>query len=263
MRALQRDGYRLHWREDGAPDGAAVLFINSLGTDLRVWDPLLPLLPQGLRILRFDKPGHGLSDGYPGDYSMDALIDDAGAVLDAADADPTVLVGLSIGGMIAQGLAARRPKQVRAFALLDTGHKIGTAEMWNERIAVVERDGVEPLADAIMERWFSADFRARAPEVALWRNMVTRTTPGGYAGCSKAIRDTDFTEIAAKLRQPAVCVVGTADGSTPPALVKELSELVMQAEYHEIDGVGHIPCVEAPDRLARILSPFLTAHAVA
>ena len=261
MKSVESQGRRLHWREDGAADGAPVLFINSLGTDVRVWDPLLPLLPEGLRIIRFDKPGHGLSDAPPPPYQMADLAQDAAAVLDAAGVESAVLVGLSIGGMIAQSLAASAPERVRALALVDTGHKIGAPEIWNERIAAIEAGGLEPLADPIMERWFSAPYRAAEPTVRLWRNMVVRTTGAGYAGCCAAIRDTDLTETARTIAKPTICVVGTADGSTPPALVKELAGLIPGAGYHEIEGVGHIPCVEAPDRLAAILSPFLTEHA--
>lgn len=262
MRCLDRGGRRLHWRDDGPADGAPVLFVNSLGTDLRVWDALLPLLPEGLRFLRFDKPGHGLSDGQPrAAYTMAALADDAVAVLDAASVARATAVGLSIGGMVTQLLAATRPERLRAAALLDTGHKIATPEIWNERIAAVDAGGVEPLADAIMTRWFSNGFRAAEPAVGLWRNMVVRTTAEGYAGCSAAIRDCDLTEHARRIALPTLCVVGTADGSTPPELVRALADLIEGAMYHEIDGVGHIPCVEAPERLAAVLSPFLKDHA--
>ncbi|MEO1292049.1 MAG: 3-oxoadipate enol-lactonase [Pseudomonadota bacterium] len=258
--SVERDGIALHWRSDGPEDGAPVLFANSLGTDMRVWDPLLPYLPAGLRVIRFDKPGHGLSGTRAGAYRIHDLVADAAAVLNAAEVREASVVGLSIGGMIAQGLAAEAPERVRALALLDTGAKIGTPEMWAERIAALRADGLESMADAIMERWFSATFRAAEPSVGLWRTMVTRTQIEGYIGCCEAIAAADLTVGTRAILKPALCVVGTADGSTPPETVKALADLIPGATYAEIEGVGHIPCVEAPERLAAHLSPFLKEH---
>ena len=124
MLSVDRNGYRLHARQDGATDKPAVLLLNSLGTDLRVWDPLLPHLPADYRYIRFDKPGHGLSDAPPPPYRMSALAADAAAVLDAFEAPHALIVGLSIGGQIALGLAQWHAERVRALALLDTGHRI-------------------------------------------------------------------------------------------------------------------------------------------
>ena len=191
MRVCQLDHVDLHVREDGDPVGAPVVFANSLGTDLRLWDKVLPLLPDGLRIIRYDKRGHGLSSCPAAPYSMGALISDIEGLLDCLNVREAVIVGCSIGGMIAQGLAVKRLDQVRAIVLSNTAAKIGTEEMWAERIAAVEKGGIEALADAVMERWFSERFRA-TPEIIAWRNMLTRTPDAGYAGCSAAISGTDF-----------------------------------------------------------------------
>ena len=162
----------IHWAESGLKDGAPVLFSNSLGTDFRIWDRVLARLPKGLRIIRYDKRGHGLSDCNGRNYGMADHVADAAAVLDAAGAKDAVVVGLSIGGMIAQGLAAERPDLVRGVVLCDTGAKIGAPEMWAERIKAVEAGGIEALEDSILERWFSKRFRAEEKgELALWRNM--------------------------------------------------------------------------------------------
>lgn len=257
MSVLIRDGVAIHYRDEGPKDAALTfVFANSLGTDFRVWDPLLPHLPEGARVIRYDKRGHGLSDAPRAPYRMVDHIVDAAAVVHEVEAKDVIFVGLSIGGLIAQGLWSAWPELFRGMILLDTAHKIGTTEVWNERIAAVRQGGVEPLADAVMERWFSAEFRAR-PELALWRNMLVRTTADGYAGSSAAIRDTDFTEVALSISVPTMCVVGTEDGSTPPALVKELASFITGARYEEIEGVGHIPCVEAPERLGALIASFL------
>ncbi len=247
---------RLHYRIDGPEDGAPVVFANSLGTDFRLWDPILPMLPQGLRILRYDKRGHGLSTCPAAPYSMGQLVSDAERLMDATGFKNAVFVGLSIGGMIAQGLAAKRLDLIRAMVLSNTGAKIGTRDMWQERIDAVNTGGIESLADAVMTRWFSERFCA-TPELELWRNMLTRQENAGYAGCSAAIAGTDFYATTAKLRLPALGIAGTEDGSTPPDLVRETVDLVPGSKFALIRGAGHLPCVEDPDAYARILTDFL------
>ncbi len=256
MRAADVNGVRLHWREDGDPQGAPVVFANSLGTDLRLWDAVLPRLPAGLRIIRYDKRGHGLSEAPPAPYAMGQLVSDAEALLDQLGVRDCVFVGLSIGGMIAQGLAVKRMDQIRAVVLSNTAAKIGTKEMWEDRIATVRAKGLEGLADPVMERWFSAAFRA-TPELALWRNMLVRQPADGYAGCSAAISGTDLYTPTSGLRLPALGIAGDADGSTPPDLVRETVALIPGAEFRLIRGAGHLPCVEKPGEYAEILTEFL------
>lgn len=247
---------RLHYRDEGPRDGPPVVFANSLGTDMRLWDPVLPHLPEGLRIIRYDKRGHGLSSCPPAPYAMGALITDVERLLDHLEVRECVFVGLSIGGMIAQGLAVKRLDIVRALVLSNTGSKIGTREIWAERIDTVLRDGIETLADAVMERWFSKEFRD-TPELELWRNMLVRQEPQGYAGCSAAISHTDFMTPTSGLRLPALGIAGTEDGSTPPDLVRETVELIPASKFALIRKAGHLPCVEQPEEYGRILTDFL------
>ncbi|MEX0340768.1 MAG: 3-oxoadipate enol-lactonase, partial [Arenibacterium sp.] len=242
----------LHYRVDGDPDGAPVVFSNSLGTDLRLWDAILPHLPAGLKIIRYDKRGHGLSSLPHAPYAMGALVGDVEKLLDHLGVKDCVFVGLSIGGMIAQGLAVKRLDLVRAVVLSNTGAKIGTTELWQERINMVMEHGIEALADSIMERWFSRDFR-QTTELKLWRNMLVRQPAEGYAGCSAAISGTDFYTTTAGLRLPALGIAGDADGSTPPDLVRETIDLIPGSQFKLIRGAGHLPCVEKPEKYAAIL----------
>lgn len=261
MKLADLGDIQLHYRVDGPDSGAPLVFANSLGTDLRLWDAVIPLLPDGLRILRFDKRGHGLSDCPPAPYSMGQLVRDTERLMEALDFRDAMFVGLSIGGMIAQGLAAKRLDLVRAMVLSNTGAKIGTREMWEQRIAAVEAGGIEALADAVMERWFSRTFRD-GPDLALWRNMLVRQPDAGYAGCSAAIAGTDFFTPTAALRLPTLGVAGTEDGSTPPDLVRETVDLIPGSRFHLIRGAGHLPCVEKPAEFAEALTGFLrdTGH---
>ena len=252
---------RIHYRIDGDPNGVPLVFSNSLGTDLRLWDAILPLLPQGLKIIRYDKRGHGLSSLPPSPYSMSDLVDDVEGLLDLLGVRDCLFVGLSIGGMIAQGLAARRGDLVRAMVLSNTGAKIGTPDMWDTRIAAVNADGIEALADGVMERWFSRAFRA-TPELEIWRNMLVRQPDAGYAGCSSAISGTDLVTTTSQLRLPVLGIAGSEDGSTPPDLVRETVGLVPGSAFELIRGAGHLPCVEQPGAYATILNGFLreTSH---
>ncbi len=252
---------RLHYRIDGPEDGAPVVFSNSLGTDLRLWDKVIPLLPKGLKYIRYDKRGHGLSTCPPGPYSMGALVRDAEALCDHLGVRDCAFVGLSIGGMIAQGLAVKRLDIVRSMVLSNTGAKIGTPQMWQERIDALTAGGIEALADPILERWFSAPFRDTL-EFDAWRAMLVRQPLAGYMGCCSAIAGSDFYTPTSGLRLPALGIAGDADGSTPPDLVRETIDLIPGSRFHLIRGAGHLPCVEKPEEYAAILTDFLreTGH---
>jgi len=258
MRMIKTNDILTHVVESGPTDGLPLLFSNSLGTDLRIWDRVLPLLPPGLRIIRYDTRGHGLTDCPPAPYHMGALVADAAALLDALQVKDAVIVGLSVGGIIAQGLAAERPDLLRGIVLCDTAAKIGTAEMWQQRIDAVHAGGIEALADATMERWFSATFlRDRAAELAGWRNMLTRTPADGYTGCGAAIAETDLMDSTSRLRLPTLALGGSEDGATPPDLVRETADLIPGSRFHVVQGAGHLPCVEAPDIVATLITGFL------
>jgi 3-oxoadipate enol-lactonase len=256
-------GIRLHHMDTGPRDAPALVFANSLGCDLRMWDGVLEHLPQGLRIIRYDKRGHGLSTCPEGPYFMGDLVQDAARLLDLLSVKECLFVGLSIGGIIAQGLAAERLDLVRAMVISNTAAKIGTKQMWEDRMAMVREGGVEALADATMERWFAKLTHAERPElVEAYRNMMTRTPAEGYLGCAAAISETDLWESTARLGLPTLGIAGSEDGSTPPDLVRETTELVKGARFELIRGAGHLPCVEKPAEYARLITGFLneTGH---
>ena len=256
MQMARVHGLTLHIREDGDPIGRPVVFANSLGTDLRLWDKVIPLLPSNLRLIRFDKRGHGLSECPPAPYAMDDLISDAEALLDHLNVRDTVFVGLSIGGMIGQGLAARRPDLVKALVLSNSAARMGEAQMWRDRIAAVEAGGIEALADPILERWFAPAFWS-TDELAAWRNMLTRTPVQGYLGCCHAIAETDLSTATAALHLPVLGIAGSEDGASPPELVKRTIDLIPGATCHVIQSAGHLPCVEDPVAYAALLNGFL------
>lgn len=249
-------------RDEGA--GAPVLFLHALGADLSVWDAVVPLLPPGVRALRFDMRGHGGSDVPPAPYAMGALVRDAERFLEAMGARDAVVVGLSIGGLIAQGLAVKRLDLVRGLVLSNTAARIGNPDLWAARIATVREGGIAALSDATMERWFSRRFRAEGGDAA-WRARLLATPVEGYIGCMAALAGADFYTTTAGLRLPTLAIAGSEDGSTPPDLVRETAALIPGADYRLIRGAGHLPCVEKPAEVAALLAGFLDriAHAVA
>lgn len=261
MRTARVNGVDLHYADCGPQDGPVVMFANSLGTDLRVWDALLPHLPAGLRIILYDKRGHGLSEETPGPYSIDQLCDDAAGLIRHLDLSRVVFVGLSIGGLIGQSLAARHGDLLAGLVISNSAAKIGEAAMWRDRIATIRKDGLTAIGAATMERWFSPGFRASGA-AAPWQRMLERQPLAGYAACCEAIAAADLRQSTAGLRLPVRLIAGSLDGATPPEIVAETARLIPGARLDLIEGAGHIPCVEAPDAYARILSDFLkeTGH---
>lgn len=253
-----QDGTVLHIRDEGPAGGTPVVFSNSLGTDLRVWDAMLEHMPAGLRLFRYDKRGHGLSDCPATDWGVEEHITDLEAMMDAKGLGGAIIVGLSVGGLIAQGLAARRPDLMRGIVLMDTAAKIGNDAMWNDRIAAIEAGGIESIEAAILERWFTARFRNEDPAFPIWRNMLTRTPSHGYCRTGAGIRDTDLTAEASALTFPVLAMAGEDDGSTPPDLVRGTADLIPGARFMLIEDAAHLPCIEQPKITAAAITEFLT-----
>lgn len=261
MKTARLNDIDVHYRDDGPRDGPAVVFANSLGTDLRMWEPILPFLPEGLRIVRYDKRGHGLTECPPAPYAMGALVTDAEQLIDHLGLRDVMFVGLSIGGLIAQGLAVKRPDLIKAMVLSNTAAKIGTLQMWHDRMAAVDTGGIASISEAILERWFSRSFLTSA-DLPPWRHLVERQPDQGYAGCCAAIAGTDFMTTTASLTIPVLAIAGSEDGATPPDLVRETAELVPGARFELIRGGGHLPHIEHPKTYADLLIGFLkeTGH---
>lgn len=256
------DGVTLHARVDeptsprttGAPP---LLYVHSLGTDLRVWDGVVARLP-GFRHVRVDLRGHGLSDAPPGDYALATLADDALRVLDRVGIAAAVVLGVSIGGQVALQAALRAPERVAGLVLLDTAARIGDRAGWEARRDEVRAGGLAASADAIVGRWFPPASRARDPLAPRgYRNLLLRTPVDGYLGACAALRDADLRERTSEVDRPALVVCGAEDTATPPQLVRGLAEALPDARYVEIAGAGHLPCLDAPDEVAAHVAAFL------
>lgn len=236
-------------------DAPLLVLANSLGTDLRVWDRVLAHLPADWGILRHDKRGHGLSVAREG-LTIETMASDLEALIDQLGITRFAGVGLSVGGLIMQRIALRRPAAMTHLMLADTAARIGTPDVWNPRIEAVLTNGIPSISDMILSRWFAPAY-ARTEDFALWRMMLERTPAQGYADVCAAIRDADYTADLARISMKTLVVAGAADASTPPALVRATAEAIPGARFVEIADAGHLPCVEQPAVFAALLQEHL------
>jgi 3-oxoadipate enol-lactonase len=180
---------------------------------------------------------------------------DLGGLLDRFAVPRATVVGLSIGGVIALELHRQRPALFAALILSDTAARIGTDESWDARIAAIQADGIESVADGVLEKWFTTDFRARrADDLAGWRAMLTRTPKQAYLAACGALKRADLRAHARTVAVPTLCLVGDEDGSTPVALVRETAALIPGAGFEVIAGAGHIPALEQPGAVAQLIA---------
>ena len=187
---------------------------------------------------------------------MGELVQDAENLLDFLKIKSCLFIGLSIGGMIGQSLAFKRPDLIEALVLSNTTTKFGDTALWEERISVAKKEGIEGLADAIMQRWFAPEFHQN-PEIEAWRNLLVRTPQEGYIGCSYAISETDLANTTSTLKLPTLCIAGEFDGSSPPAVMQALNDLIVNSRMVTIENAGHLPCVEKPEIFAQHLNNFM------
>lgn len=256
MALIYLDDIRLNAEVSGPEGGPTVVLLHALGTNLRIWDGVVARLPATCRVLRYDQRGHGTSDVPEPPYTMGALIRDAERMMAHFGLKEAVVVGLSLGGLVAQGLAVKRLDLVRGMVLSNTAAKIGSVEMWQARIAAVRAEGLEAYAPGAMERMFGRRWREVAGMPAV-RAMLEECDPRGWTGCAAAIAGTDFYTPTAGLTLPTLAIAGAHDGTTPPDLVRETAELILGSRFQLIRGAGHLPMVEKPDEYAALLGEFL------
>ena len=245
---------RLHYTDEGPRHSQALVFSHALGLDLAMWQAVLPLLPPGLRVIRYDHRGHGGSDVPKPPYAMGALIRDAEQLLDHLGVKDCVFAGISMGGLVAQGLAVKRLDLVRGLVLSNTAARIPAP--WQARIDAVQAGGMAAITDAVLQRWFPRRFRAEGGD-APWRDRLLACNPQGYAGACAAIAGADFYTPTAGLTLPALVIAGTEDGSTPADLVRETADLMAGADFRLIRGAGHLPPIDHPAEFAAAVTDFL------
>jgi 3-oxoadipate enol-lactonase len=243
--------------DEGAREKPAIVFANSLGSDLRIWDEVAARLAGDFRVVRYDLRGHGLTEAAKPPYSADDLARDLVGLLDALEIRQAIVCGISVGGMIAQAAALNHSERVRALVLCDTGARIGSVDSWQQRIDNVRSSGVESLVQMTMERWFSVGFRERrAADVRGYSIMLRQTSADGYVGTCAALRDTDFRQATLRIKQPTLVLCGAEDIATPPELGGELAGSIPGAQFSLIHNAAHLPCIEQPEAVAGRMMQF-------
>lgn len=252
-------GARIYWKLEGASDKPALVLLNSIGTDMSLWDRCVPLLLSDFRLLRIDARGHGASDAAAEDYSLPMLAGDVVSVMDAAGIDKAAIAGVSLGGMVAMELALTHPGRVAKLALICTSATMDTS-VWVERIKAVREGGTAAIAEAALGRFFSPAFAATHPGIVESTKRALICMPrDGYAGAGAAIRDMDLAGRLGEIEVPTLVVVGERDVSTPYAGHGEhLVSGIAGATLARIDS-AHLPPLEAPGPLAAALRGFLLA----
>jgi 3-oxoadipate enol-lactonase len=247
---------RTHYAFSG-DKGPVVVFSNSLGTDFSMWDPQMAELQKHFRVLRYDTRGHGNSSVTPGNYSIEQLGRDVLGLLDSLSLDRVHFCGLSMGGMIGMWLGIHAPARIQHLVLCNTGARIGTKEIWNARIATVQKDGMKPVAASVVERWFTPEFRASCPEaVAKAQRMLENTPPAGYAACCAAVRDMDQRAEIGRIKAPTLVVYGAHDPVISLPEAQFLGDRIPGAEKVELAS-AHLSNVEQAGAFTEAVSKFL------
>ncbi len=259
MPTTLRQGVRLHWEIEGY--GPPLLLLNSIGTDLHLWDRVMPHL-DGYRVVRMDTRGHGQSDAPVGDYSLEMLAQDVLVVLDDAGLERVAIAGVSLGGMIAMELAFDHPERVAALLPICTSAKMDSAA-WAARVATVRAGGTEAILELAMSRFLSPSFMQSEPEIAAQvADGLWRMADAGYAGCAAAIRDMDIYWRLGTLRLPTLVIAGDRDTSTPfETHGAHIMETIAGARA-TILHAAHLAPLEAPAELAAAITGFLDEVAV-
>ena len=239
------------------PEGAPpVVFSNSLGTSLEMWDAQVRALAPRARCLRYDTRGHGRSGVVDAPATIDDLAADLAGLLDALGIARAHVVGLSLGGMTAQAFAARCPERVDRLVLMATAAQMGPASAWEERAATVRREGMAALVDPVMARWFTPGFAAD-PRAQAVRRQILATDPRGYAAACGVIRDMDLRPRLAAIAAPTLVLAGEEDPATPVAKAQEVVAGVRGAELVVVPRAAHLLNVEQPALVSEHLVRFL------
>ena len=250
----------LHYRLSGPAGAPVVVLTGSLGTDLSMWEPQARALAQRFRVVCWDIRGHGRSAVRPGPYTIAELGGDLLALLDRLDIARASLCGLSIGAMLSLWAAAHAPERVdRLIACCTTAH-FGdeAAGAYRERAARVRREGLEPLADTVIARWFTPAFARRCPHaVVRLRNGLIATPSEGYASCCEALAEMDLRPDLARLSAPTLVLAGECDTATPAEHGRAIADTVAGAQVLEVPCAAHLASIERAELVTALMLRFL------
>ena len=250
------------WTQDTG-QGPPLALLHAVGTSGTIWWQHIPRLARRFRVLAVDLPGHGKSPRPKEPVSIEAMAEALYETLQRLAVLPAHLVGLSLGGMVAQMIAVKHPSSVATLTLCDTICETNpaAANILEERAKAVEAAGMAASVKPTLERWFAPGFSDRHPDVtAFVEKLLLQADPIINAQTWRAIANFN---VASRLKTlshvPALVVNGSLDTSISPDMGKRLCEL-LGAELVELAGCAHMAPVEDPGKFMDILEPFLWGH---
>lgn len=255
---VEVNGTRLHVTETGA--GHAVLFLHGMGCDGTDWQPQIDVFSADRRCIAIDHRGHGRSSREVGDgYSIAGFAADAIGVLDHLDVDRAHVVGLSMGGMIAQQLTLTAPDRVCTLSLLDTFARPGaTGEGMGAMADQVEAGGLDALAAGFHAMVFSAATIGSKPDlVERFDTQFRGNTPACLAWDMRAIAAINTYERLGSITVPTVVLCGAEDNLTPIAMAEELAAAIPGATLEIVPDAGHFSNIENSDFVNQVLAKQL------
>jgi len=258
---LKANGILINYESSGREGAPVVVLSHSLGSNLVMWEPQLPVLEPYFRVLRYDTRGHGDSEAAAGPYSFESLAEDLVGLLDGLGIPQAHFIGLSMGGMIGQALGLVHPDKLLSLLLCDTAaaNPPGSREIWQERIELVRKEGLAPLMEPTLERWFTPEFIRQAPPILeKIRQQFLTTSINGYVGCSQAIMELDYLERLEKIQIPTLIVVGKEDPGTPVSAARAMQERIVGSKLVILPGARHLSSVEQAGAFNRAVLDFLT-----
>jgi len=258
---IKANGINFHYELAGPASAPVVTLSHSLAADLSMWDPQMKALTEKYRVLRYDMRGHGGTDVSEGPYSLDGLTADVHELLVALGIKQTHLIGLSIGGMIAQLFAVQHPAMIRSLILCDTSSELPQEAkvLFEERILTAKTLGMEAHVEPSLERWFTKAFRS-APEADRVRALIRKTDPRGYAGCSYAIMGLNLTSRLSSIRLPTLIIVGEDDPGTPVAAALTIHEKIKGSELVILKSASHLSNIEQAEAFNKAVTSFLAGN---
>ena len=257
---IEVDGANIHYLIEGAQNAPWVTFSHSIAADHGFWDGQAKALAARFRVLMYDTRGHGRSSVGDAPYSLDLLAGDVIALWDRLGIERSHFVGLSLGGMTGIMLALNHPSRVdrlvTANARTETNADFKT--LWDQRIELVDRDGMAAIAEASIPRWFTGDFIAREPQQVNRVRAVIEACPAeGFIGAARAIRDIDIHSRLGALACPTLFIAGAEDGACPADDIRADHRAVVGSRYLELSPAAHISNLEQPRAFNEALLDFL------
>ncbi|SEQ07567.1 3-oxoadipate enol-lactonase [Faunimonas pinastri] len=252
------DGIAIRYEESGRADGPVLIFSNSLGTDLRLWNAQLQSADAHFRVIRYDQRGHGESESPEGDYTIERLGADVLDLMDALGISQASYVGISMGAMTGLWLGMNHPRRFTRLVLASVSPFLPPKEDWDERIQTIRDEGLEPIADSNMERWFTPEFRQAQPEiVARLHDMVAANDPVGYCNAAGALRDMDLRDKLGLVESPVMVLIGDRDPVTPAKMAEQVLQRIPGSQSRTLQA-AHLLNVEQPEAFNKAVMDFLT-----